>query len=131
MGSIIDYIECPNCSEEASHDFYYKSGEEYVTCGSCGYFYSATIINREKRLDELTDKDWKIVEIKKPYGSYRIKVHKDVGYTCGTLENKKQLEELKKQCKKDKTIETVTVSRFVKGKIEVETIIGKTTKATL
>jgi uncharacterized Zn finger protein len=68
MASVLDYIECPNCGHEAMDDFYYKTGEEYVNCSHCGYHYSATIINREKRLDLLTDKDWKIEELKKPYG---------------------------------------------------------------
>jgi hypothetical protein len=51
-------------------DFYYKTGEEYVNCGHCGYHYSATIINREKRLDLLTDKDWKIDRVKKTIRSH-------------------------------------------------------------
>ena len=42
MGSVIDYIECPNCKHEAYSDFYYKTGEEYVNCQNCGYHYSAT-----------------------------------------------------------------------------------------
>jgi uncharacterized Zn finger protein len=36
MGSVLDYIECPNCKLEAMDDFYYKTGEEYVNCGNCG-----------------------------------------------------------------------------------------------
>lgn len=43
MGSVLDLIECPECKcEEATHDFYYKSGEEYVNCPQCGYHYSQT-----------------------------------------------------------------------------------------
>ena len=42
MGSVIDYIECPNCKAEAYSDFYYKTGEEYINCNNCGYHYSAT-----------------------------------------------------------------------------------------
>ena len=48
MGSVLDYIECPNCGQEAFSDFYYKTGEEYVNCGNCGYHYSATIKDRTK-----------------------------------------------------------------------------------
>jgi hypothetical protein len=55
---------------EAMDDFYYKTGEEYVNCSHCGYHYSATIINREKRLDLLTDKDWKIDRVKKTIRSH-------------------------------------------------------------
>ena len=34
MGSVIDYIECPNCKGEdaAVSDYYYKTGEEYIFC---------------------------------------------------------------------------------------------------
>jgi len=55
MGSIIEYIECPNCEHEAFSDFYYKTGEEYVNCNNCGYHYSATIKDRksEEQLYEL------------------------------------------------------------------------------
>ena len=62
MGSVIDYIDCPNCGNEAFSDFYYKTGEEYVNCNSCGYHYSATIINRDKPLNELTDDDKDVIE---------------------------------------------------------------------
>jgi Zn ribbon nucleic-acid-binding protein len=123
MGSVLDYIECPNCKLEAMDDFYYKTGEEYVNCGNCGYHYSATIKNREKRLDLLTDKDWKITELKKPYGSYRIKSYDGVGYLGGSLSNKKEFIELKTNCETDTNIETLTVSRFLNGKIKFETVI--------
>ena len=43
MGSVIDYIECPNCKQEAFSDFYYKTGEDYINCGSCGYHYAQTL----------------------------------------------------------------------------------------
>jgi Zn ribbon nucleic-acid-binding protein len=123
MASILDYIECPNCKQEAMDDFYYKTGEEYVNCGSCGYHYSATIKNREKRLDLLTESDWKITELKKPYGSYRIKSYDGVGYLGGSLSNKKEFIELKTNCENDMDIETLTISRFVYGKIKFETVI--------
>ena len=123
MASVLDYIECPNCKHEAMDDFYYKTGEEYINCGNCGYHRSATIINREKRLDLLIDKDWKIYELKKPYGAYRIKHHDCVGTQCGSLANKKQFNELKASCENDMQIEFFSISRFLNGKIKFETII--------
>jgi Zn ribbon nucleic-acid-binding protein len=125
MGSVLDYIECLNCKSEASYDLYYKTGEEYTNCGNCGYHYSATIKNRDKNLNELTDDDWKIIELKKPYGAYRIKSYDGVGYLCGSLSNKKEFIELKTNCEKDMNIETLTVSRFVYGKIKFEIVIDK------
>lgn len=128
MGSIIDTIECPNCSNEAISDFYYKTGEEYIHCQHCGYHYSATIKDRTKRLDELTDDDWEIQELKNPFCAYKIKQYDTIGYTCGSLENQEQLDILKANCENDSTIEYSTVeyisiSRFVNGEIIQETIL--------
>jgi len=121
MGSVIDYIECPHCGQEATSDFYYKTGEEYINCGNCGYHYSATIINRDKRLDELTDDDWEIIEVKRPYASYRIKPYEGIGYMCGTIKDEAELEVLKNSLNLD-NIETFTISQLINGEI-VETSI--------
>ena len=123
MGSVIEYIECPNCEHEAFSDFYYKTGEEYVNCSNCGYHYSSTIKDRTKLLNELTEDDYEIIYSKDPYGAYKIKMYEGVGYTCGSLESEERLNELKNQCKQDNTIEYLQVSRFVDGEIKVETII--------
>ena len=43
MGSVVEHVDCPECKcEEATNDYYYKSGEEYVNCPRCGYSYSQT-----------------------------------------------------------------------------------------
>ena len=123
MGSVISDIECPNCNQEAYDDFYYKTGEEYVNCNNCGYHASTTIINRDKKLNELTDDDWKIVELKNPYGAYRISGYDSKGFLCGSLENEEQANELKAECEQDDTIEYLQISRFVDGEIKVEIVI--------
>ena len=123
MGSVIDYIECPNCKHEASDDFYYKTGEEYINCNNCGYHRSATIINRDKNLNELTESDWNIEELKNPFGAYRLKVYHSVATQCGSLENEEQYDEFKLQLEGDVEIEFCSVSRFVDGEIKVEMII--------
>jgi len=123
MGSVIDNIECLNCKQEAFSDFYYKSGEEYINCNNCGYHYSATIINRDKKLNELTDDDWKIVELKNPYGAYRISGYDSKGFLCGALENEEQANELKSNCEQDDTIEYLQISRFVDDEIKVEIVV--------
>ena len=126
MGSVIDYIECPNCGQEAYSDFYYKTGEEYINCNNCGYHYSATIKNRDKRLDELTDDDWEIIEVKNPYASFRIKIYDSIGYQCGSLTNEDELDKLKQQLEESihagVEVEYFSISRFVNGEI-VETSI--------
>jgi Zn ribbon nucleic-acid-binding protein len=123
MGSVLDFIECPNCKHEASDDFYYKTGEEYVNCGNCGYHFSATIVNRDKKLSELTEEDWKVEELKNPYGAYRLKVYHSVATQCGSLENEEQYNEFKLQLEGDVEIEFCSVSRFVDGEIKVEMLI--------
>jgi Zn ribbon nucleic-acid-binding protein len=122
MGSVIDYIECPNCGQEAYNDFYYKTGEEYTACNSCGYRHSATIKNRDKRLDELTDDDWEITEIKNPYASFQVKIYDSIGYQCGSLENEDELNELKQSVNERDDVELFTISQLINGEI-VETII--------
>ena len=123
MGSVIDYIECPNCTQEAYDDFYYKTGEEYVNCNSCGYHYSATIINRDKPLNELTDDDWKITEVKNPYGAFIVKCYDQVGYTCGSVDSEESFNQIKNQVITDSTLETLTLNRFIDGELKSEIII--------
>jgi len=128
MGSVIDYIECPHCKSEAFSDFYYKTGEEYINCQNCGYHYSATIINRDKLLTELTDEDWKINELKDPYGAYRLKYYDSVAYECGSLENEQNSVELLVQVREQDNIELFTISRFVDGEIKIIHVIDNEPK---
>ena len=123
MGSVIDYIDCPNCGQEAYDDFYYKTGEEYVNCSHCGYHHSSTIINRDKPLNELTDDDWEVIEIKNPYGAYRIKFYNSVGYQCGSLENESDFVTLLANVREQDNLESFTVSKLVNGKIGVIHVI--------
>jgi len=123
MGSVLDYIECPNCKSEANSDYYYKTGEEYVNCGNCGYHFSATIVNRDKKLSELTEEDWKIEELKNPYGAYRLKSYHSIATQCGSLENEEQYNELKKTIEVDVNVEFCSVSRLIDGKIVTEMVI--------
>ena len=123
MGSVLDFIECPNCKHEASDDFYYKTGEEYVNCGNCGYHFSATIVNRDKKLSELTEEDWKVEELKNPYGAYRLKVYHSIATQCGSLENEEQYNELKKTIEDDMEVEFCSVSKFINGEIVTEMIV--------
>lgn len=126
MGSVIDYIECPNCGQEAYDDFYYKTGEEYINCQNCGYHKSATIINRDKALNELTDEDWEVHELKNPYGAFKIQFEGDPGTHCGSLESEDGLNSMKEQLSKMEGVCSFAVSRFVDGEIKVNYIIDNT-----
>jgi len=132
MGSVIDYIECPNCKHEAYSDFYYKTGEEYVNCQNCGYHYSATL----KRDDdgEFVTKDGtnnyaldnlilEINELKEPYGSYRLKVYESHAVECGSFENEEQANEAKRNVMEMDIVEYFAISRFVNNEIILSYII--------
>jgi len=123
MGSVVDYIECPNCGHEAFSDFYYRTGEEYVNCNSCGYHKRVTITNGLKRLDELEDSDWEVVELKNPYGAYRLKFYGVVGTQCGSLESEDELNELKQYVDKLDNVEYFSISRLVDEEIVVTNIV--------
>ena len=125
MGSVISDIECPHCGQEAYNDFYYKTGEEYVICNHCGYHYSHTIKNRDKKLNELTEDDWETIEIKEPYGAFRLKTYNSLGYQCGSLIDEEELDNIKMQVNELDalgSVEYFAISQFINKEI-VETIL--------
>lgn len=122
MGSVIDYIECPNCTHEAYSDYYYKTGEEYINCSNCGYHKSVTIINRDKPLNKLTEEDWEIIELKNPYGAYRLKILGDIGATCGSVETEEAFQEVKKAVEEMGDVEYFSLSRYIGDEIVLEVI---------
>lgn len=122
MGSVIDHIDCPNCGEQAYNEFYYKTQEEDTFCASCGYMYSLQITTRDKKFSDLTEDDWKIVEIKEPYGALMITTYS--GHTqYMSIENEEQYNNIKKSSEADVEIEYMHVSRFVNNQIVKEIII--------
>jgi DNA-directed RNA polymerase subunit RPC12/RpoP len=132
MGSVIDYIECPHCGQEAYDDFYYKTGEEYVNCQNCGYHYSATY-KRDKEGKFIT-KDgtenyefenliMEEKELKNPYGAYRIKIFESPATECGSLESEEQFIILLANVREQDNVEYFSISRFVDGEIKVIHVI--------
>lgn len=123
MGSIGNTIVCPNCGQEAWDELNYKTGEEYINCGNCGYHRSATIINRDKKLSKLTDDDWEIKELKNPFGAYRLKVYHSTATQCGSLETESEHAELLQHLLNKEDVEFCSISRLIDGKIVEEIII--------
>ena len=132
MGSVIDYIECPNCRNEAYSDFYYKTGEEYINCQNCGYHYSATYKTNDE--GEYITKDgtdnyefenliMETKELKNPYGAYRLKYYDSVAYECGSLENEQNCVELLVGVRELNNVEYFSINRFVDGEIKVIHVI--------
>ena len=133
MGSVIDYIECPNCEHEAYSDFYYKTGEEYVNCQNCGYHCSVEY-KRDNDTGKLITKDgtddhsfdnliMETKELKNPYGAYRIKQYDSVGYECGSLKTEEDFVNLLANIREQNNIELFSISRFVDGEIKVIDVI--------
>ena len=123
MSSLTDIKDCPNCGNEATSEFNYKTSEEFTTCSYCGYYKSIMIKDCNKRLEEVEDDDWEIIEIKRPYGAYRIK-YKDVSIEeCGTLITYEDFKILKRKVDENLAdVESFTISRYKDGEIK-ETII--------
>lgn len=133
MGSVIDYIECPNCGNEAFSDYYYKSGEEYVSCDGCGYRRSAQLRRDEtgklvtKDGTERYDFDNVIMDYEEsanPYGAFRYRLVGTVGTHCGTLENEADATDFITTMERNENgaIESASYSRLVDGQI-VQTIL--------
>lgn len=124
MGSVIDYIECPNCSEEAFMELYYKTGEEFTFCPKCGYTKEISLKNRDKALDELTAEDWNVKENKNPVGVYNVKEYGRVSSVCGSFDNVLDMERMKNDVlENSEGVELFTITRYVDGKHISETII--------
>jgi transcription elongation factor Elf1 len=134
MGSVIDYIECPRCEQEAFSDYYYKTGEEYINCNSCGYHYSFVIKRDEEgnmiKIDESKDFAFDNVvreekQIKDPYGAYSIEVENGVR-SCGTLDTEedydKFVSDIVSFTNQEHNIEQAIVSRLIDGNIIKEII---------
>lgn len=89
MGSVIDYISCPDCGTEAYNEFNYKTGEEYISCNACGYFRRFYITNLEEQgKPQLEGLPWlpefKIEETH-GCGAYKLKPKGFIGYECGSF----------------------------------------------
>lgn len=118
MGSVIDYIVCPRCNmDDCISDFNYKTGEEFTFCDSCGYSKSVYIINRDKPINDLTDSDWNIDEIKEPYCCYRMSYNLDK-YELQSIETIEEYNEfLNNIFKNIDKIKDLTISRYDGNKI--------------
>jgi hypothetical protein len=128
MGSVLDFIECPNCkSPDCSLDYYYKTGEEYTLCGDCGYTKQIHIVNREKNLTELTDDDWRMDEVSNPWGCYRIKEIGMVATSVGVLTSEEEYNLMyEKVLEHIDSVDEFSLSRFVDGKIEKKIVVSST-----
>lgn len=130
-------IECPNCKKDAWHDYYYKTGEEYIHCNHCGYYYH----NIYRRGDDgkystldgsdnysfdnlIMDEE----ELRNPYAAFRIEINtseKSSGFKVGTIENEEHLEFMKDLVMKNENYLNLVLSKYIDGEFKEETIIDK------
>lgn len=119
MASLMDKVECPNCGSEANFDFNYKTEEEYIFCGYCGYSKYNSNLNPESK---------EVVEIKRPYAAYRIFWKDHPAMETGSLPTFEDFNNLKKTVNENiDDVELFLISRFKDGKV-TEKIIYETKK---
>lgn len=129
MASVLDYIECPNCKEEAHIDFYYKTGEEYTFCPNCGYTKEVIIKDKSKSLNELTNDDWEVIENKNPVGVYYAKQTGMVGATLGSFSTVLDMERMKNDVLENpEGIDTFIITRYIDGQLVKDFVINKIDK---
>lgn len=123
MGSVLEEIECPNCKLEATLDFYYKTGEEFIICRHCGY-HKSHYLDRSDDYEDVSEPKWVTEELKNPYGVYRLKYKQDAFTKLGSLENEQHWTDFVSEVMSDKEdIEFFTLSRLINNQIETTTII--------
>lgn len=87
MGSMLDTIDCPGCGSEAMIDFYYKTGEEFITCQHCGYNRKFYITNWDEQ-DKESEFEWvpqfSLEEIHGK-GAYQLRGKGAMSTECGSF----------------------------------------------
>lgn len=74
MGSVISYVPCPHCKEEAYEDYNYKTTETFVVCTTCGYSFEKYLDRKTLKKEgiesfqDIKSKHWIIDEINNPLG---------------------------------------------------------------
>jgi len=119
MGSVVDYFDCPICSQpNCISDYNYRTREEYIFCFDCGYEKTIEIIDRSKLLTDITEKDIKVTEIRDPYCSYLLVNKKEKIKQIGTLITHKDYKDFINDIfNKIYDIEDLKISRYDGSKI--------------
>lgn len=128
-------ITCPHCStnDRILHNVIDETREEFINCNNCGYNKS-TIWKRDDNgmlvtKDGTEEYTWEnliseVIELKNPYGAFRIKFTDNDGTQCGSIADENELNEIINNVRQEPNdVETFIVSRFVDGQIELEIIM--------
>lgn len=129
MGSVIDYLDCPKCGNEAYNEFYYKSGEEFIFCNSCGYsrkFFIDNWDDRDKKQEDALFEwvpNFKLEEVN-GYGCYKIRPKGSIGMEVGTFTQPTSVEDFLNSIKgREDEIAHAEYSTFVDGEITRHIVI--------
>lgn len=128
MGSVIDYIDCPDCGSECHNEFFYKTGEEDIFCTKCGYSRSFYITNwgeKETSGDAEWTPDYKLEE-EHGCGAYRIRQKGAIAYECGAFVGPESVEEFLRliEEKKDELVHA-EYTLFQDGVLTSKTVIDE------
>jgi Zn ribbon nucleic-acid-binding protein len=115
MGSVIDYIECPYCGQEAHTEYWYKSGEEIINCQHCGYTRKFLITNWDEQGTDGWLPKTQIEEVV-GCGTYQVKQKGHMHYECGAFTDLQASEEFARivEQRKDE-LEYAEYTTFVDG----------------
>lgn len=134
MGSVGSCITCENCgNEEAYEEYYYKTGEFYISCDKCGYRHNAYFKRDDQGDLILKDPNAKIdgpnlipVEeiLKNPYGAFIVKYTDGIS-SIGSLESEEAYDEFLNKVKSDEDmsmVQSVVINRYVDKRFIAENI---------
>ena len=117
MGSVMDYMECPNCGDDkVAVDYYYKTGDEYALCNKCGYNHQ--VVNRVESVSN------------NPFGAYMIMGNNNSAQ-LGSLDSEEDYQEFVNNIfniintEDNHNLKKVRVNRYVDGKHTTEYLLGK------
>lgn len=127
MGSIINYIQCPRCSQpNCYYDYSYKLKEETTFCQDCG-FLKTKLLKRDGNGNFIKKDSTKnygldnfiqeLVLIENPYCAFNIN-----NRITGVLKTEEDYQGFVEQVLKSSEITSAVISRYVNGKIITENI---------
>ena len=130
MGAVVDYINCPKCGSEAYDEFHPSTGEEFISCGHCGYSREFYISNMDKKYDSTlvnTEFPWmpeyKVEEVF-GVGAYKIRAKDAVGYQIGSFIDTKGYDEFIEFVENNKdTLAHAEYTKYEDNQLQVKFLI--------
>ena len=104
MGSVIGFMQCPQCGyEKAGYDYYYKSREDFIICTRCGYYHAIQLVKDSDEIEYVTEERICIAATQATMKNNPTKI-------LGGVKTKKEMREFRKSVKKDR--ETIAIAEL-------------------